>query len=322
MFQVPGSRFLVKFLFPDPTILPTHLIVVISDFIFKMQKKTELMLNNDGSIFHLNLLPEDISHKIIVVGDPGRVEMIGSLFSEIRVRKQNREFCTITGLFDNQEITVISSGIGTDNIDIVMNELDALVNIDLETGIPKEELTSLTIIRLGTSGGLRADVAAGSCVLTETAIGFDGLLHFYEGYDWILDTALSDYLTMYLEWPDTLSYPYAVNCSKEVADYFLKEDFKRGITISAPGFYAPQGRKLRLETFDHEINDKLAEFEFRGRTICNYEMESSAIYGLSSLMGHKALTICLVIGNRVTGEFVQDYKPLMKDLALKVLKTI
>ena len=287
-----------------------------------MQKKTELILNKDGSIFHLNLLPEDISHKIIIVGDPGRVEMIGSLFSEIRIKKQNREFCTITGFFDEQEITVMSSGIGPDNIDIVLNELDALVNIDLSTGIPKQELTSLTIVRLGTSGGLRKDVPAGSVVLTKTAIGFDGLLHFYGGYDWILDTALSDYLAMYLEWPDTLSYPYAVNCSKELAEYFLREDFKSGITISAPGFYAPQGRKLRLETFDHEINDKLSEFEFRGRTISNYEMESSAIYGLSALLGHKALTLCLVIANRVTGEFVDDYKVLMRDLALKVLRTI
>ena len=287
-----------------------------------MQKKTELILNKDGSIFHLNLLPEDISHKIIIVGDPGRVEMIGTLFSEIRVRKENREFKTITGTFDNQEITVISSGIGTDNIDILLNELDALVNIDLGTGMPKEELTSLTIIRLGTSGGLRNDVPAGSYVLTETAIGFDGLLHFYEGYDWILETELSDFLTMYLEWPDTLSYPYAVNANKELVQLFSNEGYTKGATISAPGFYAPQGRKLRLETFDHEINEKLAEFEFRGKVICNYEMESSAIYGLSALLGHRALTICLVIGNRVTGEFVQDYKPMMKDLALKVLRTI
>jgi uridine phosphorylase len=287
-----------------------------------MQKKTELILNKDGSIFHLNLLPGDISHKIIIVGDPGRVDMIGSLFDEIRVKKENREFRTITGTFDNQEITVISSGIGTDNIDILVNELDALVNIDLNSGLPKEELVSLTFIRLGTSGGLREDVPAGSCILTETAIGFDGLLHFYEGYDWILDHALSDYLTMYLEWPDTLSYPYAVNANKELIEIFGKEEFKRGITISAPGFYAPQGRKLRLETIDHEINDKLAEFTFKGRTICNYEMESSAIYGLSALLGHKALTLCLVIGNRVTGIFIDDYKPMMKDLALKVLKTI
>jgi len=287
-----------------------------------MQKKTELILNKDGSIFHLNLLPEDIANKIIIVGDPGRVDMIGSLLSEIRVRKENREFRTVTGTFENQEITVISSGIGTDNIDILINELDALVNIDLGTCIPKENLTSLTIIRLGTSGGLRGDVPEGSCVLAETAVGFDGLLHFYEGYDWMLDTALSDYLAMLIEWPDTLSYPYAVNASKELVELFSREDFRRGITISAPGFYAPQGRKLRLETFDNEINDKLSEFSFRGRTICNYEMESSAIYGLSALLGHKALTMCLVIANRVTGEFLQDYKPLMKDLALKVLNTI
>lgn len=287
-----------------------------------MQKKTELITNKDGSIFHLNLLPGDISNKIIIVGDPGRVDMLGSLMQDIRVKKENREFHTVTGSFENTEITVISSGIGTDNIDILVNELDALVNIDLTTGISKEEPVSLTFIRLGTSGGLRTDVPAGSCVLTETAIGFDGLLHFYEGYDWILDTGLSDTLVEYLEWPDTLSYPYAVNANKELIELFQNENFKKGITISAPGFYAPQGRRLRLETFDNEINNKLAEFSYRGRTICNYEMESSAIYGLSALLGHKALTICLVIGNRVTGEFVQDYKPLMSELALKVFQLI
>lgn len=287
-----------------------------------MQKKTELITNKDGSIFHLNLLPGDISDKIVIVGDPGRVDMLASLMHDVRVRKQNREFHTVTGSFENSEITVISSGIGTDNIDILVNELDALVNIDLNTGISKEEPVSLTFVRLGTSGGLREDVAAGSCVLTETAIGFDGLLHFYEGYDWILDTGLSDSLVEYLEWPDTLSYPYAVNANKELMEMFSKEGFKKGITISAPGFYAPQGRRLRLETFDNEINSKLAEFSYRGRTISNYEMESSAIYGLSGLLGHKALTICLVIGNRVTGEFVQDYKPLMSDLALKVFRIL
>jgi uridine phosphorylase len=283
-----------------------------------MQKKTELITNKDGSIFHLNLLPEDIAHKIVIVGDPGRVDMLASLMQDIRVRKENREFHTVTGYFENTEITVISSGIGTDNIDILVNELDALVNIDLQTGIIKEEPVSLTFVRLGTSGGLRSDIPAGSCILTETAIGFDSLLHFYEGYDWILDTGLADTLTEFLEWPDTLSYPYAVNANKELMELFQSLGFIKGITISAPGFYAPQGRTLRLETFDNEINGKLAEFSYRGRTISNYEMESSAIYGLSALLGHKALTICLVIGNRVTGEFVQDYKPLMSDLALKV----
>ena len=287
-----------------------------------MQKKTELITNKDGSIFHLNLLPGDISDKIVIVGDPGRVDMLASLMQDIRVKKENREFHTVTGTFENSEITVISSGIGTDNIDILVNELDALFNIDLNTGISKEEPVSLTFIRLGTSGGLRTDVPAGSCVLTETAVGFDGLLHFYEGYDWILDHGLSDALVDYLEWPDTLAYPYAVNANRELMEVFQKEDFKKGITISAPGFYAPQGRRLRLETFDNEINNKLSEFGYRGRTISNYEMESSAIYALSALLGHKALTICLVIGNRVTGEFIQDYKPLMSDLALKVFHLI
>ena len=287
-----------------------------------MQKKTELITNKDGSIFHLNLLPGDISDKIVIVGDPGRVEMLGSLMQDVRVRKENREFHTVTGSFENNEITIISSGIGTDNIDILVNELDALVNIDLNTGISKEEPASLTFVRLGTSGGLRSDIPAGSYVLTETAIGFDGLLHFYEGYDWILDTGLSDALVEYLEWPDTLAYPYAVSANRELIELFQKENFKKGITISTPGFYAPQGRRLRLETFDKEINNKLAEFSYSGRTISNYEMESSAIYGLSALLGHRALTICLVIGNRVTGEFVQDYKPLMSELALKVFKVI
>jgi uridine phosphorylase len=287
-----------------------------------MQKKTELITNSDGSVFHLNLIPGDISDKIIIVGDPGRVEMISSLLHGIRVRKENREFRTVTGTFENNEITIISSGIGTDNIDILVNELDALVNIDLQTGVKKEDLVSLTFIRLGTSGGLRSDVPAGSVVLTETAIGFDGLLHFYEGYEWLLDTALSDTLAEHLEWPDTLSYPYAVNASKDLTELFQFENFIKGITISAPGFYAPQGRSLRLRTFDSEINGKLAEFSFRGRKICNYEMESSALYGLSGLLGHKALTICAIIGNRITGEFISDYKPLIRDLAERVLRII
>jgi len=285
-------------------------------------KKTELILTEDGSIFHLNLKPGDISDKIVIVGDPGRVDMLSTMLKDIRVKKENREFRTVTGTYDQGEITIISSGIGTDNIDIVLNELDALVNIDLATGEIKDELVSLSIVRIGTSGSLREDLPAGSFLLTETAIGFDGLLHFYEGYDWLLDTALSDMLVEHLEWPDTLPYPYAVNASREMIELFAMENFRRGITISAPGFYAPQGRKLRLEIFDHEINSKLAEFTFRGRTISNYEMESSAIYGLSGLLGHKALTICAIIGNRVTGEFVSDYKPMIKELAATVFRVI
>ncbi|HPA86858.1 MAG TPA: nucleoside phosphorylase [Bacteroidales bacterium] len=287
-----------------------------------MQKKTELITNSDGSIFHLHLLPGDISDKIIIVGDPGRVDMLSSLFDEIRVTKQNREFRTVTGSIQGNEITVISSGIGTDNIDILLNELDALVNIDLNTGEANEELVSLSLVRLGTSGGIRSDVPAGSFLMAETAIGFDGLIHFYEGYDWLLDNMLSSVLAEYLEWPDTLAFPYAVNASRDLMEIFQKENFIKGITVSAPGFYAPQGRKLRLETFDSEINARLAAFSFRGRTISNYEMESSAIYGLSGLLGHKALTICAVIGNRETGEFISDYKPLVMELGKKVMSLL
>lgn len=285
-----------------------------------MEKRTELITNKDGSIFHLNLLPEDISERIIIVGDPGRIDMFSELLSDIRTKKENREFKTVTGTFENSEITLISSGIGTDNIDILINELDALVNVDLKTGMEKEDHVSLSIIRLGTSGGLRSDISTGSFVLAESAVGFDSLLHFYHGYDWILNTPLADALAYYLEWPDILSYPYAVNANNDLLGLFQNEEFIKGVTISAPGFYGPQGRKLRLETFDNEINDKLSRFEFRGQIICNYEMESSALYGLSALLGHKALTICAVIGNRITGEFINDYKPLLKELAIKVMK--
>ncbi len=281
--------------------------------------QTELIKNPDGSIFHLHLHPGDVSENIILVGDPGRVDLVAGLLKDIRVRKENREFRTVTGTYNDTEITVISTGIGTDNIDIVLNELDAIANIDLETGVIKDEPISLNIIRLGTSGGLKEDVPAGSFVLTETAVGFDGLLHFYEGYDWLLDTTLADILAGHLEWPDTLPYPYAVNANKQLIELFQNESFIRGITISAPGFYGPQGRKLRLDTFDNEINNKLASFSFRGRTICNYEMESSALYGLAGLLGHKALTICAVLGNRVTGEFIQDHKQLIKKLATILL---
>jgi uridine phosphorylase len=248
--------------------------------------------------------------------------MLASMLKEVRVRKENREFRTVTGTFDTGEVTIISSGIGTDNIDILINELDAIANIDLNTGTVKEEPVSLTFIRLGTSGGLRQDIAPGSVVVAESAIGFDGLLHFYEGYDWILDTSLADVLVEFLEWPDTLAYPYAVKANRELLESFHFQEFLYGITISAPGFYGPQGRKLRLESFDNEINDKLSGFVYRGKAVCNYEMETSALYGLSAMLGHKALSICLVIGNRVTGEFLQGYKPLMEELALKILKQL
>lgn len=284
-------------------------------------KQTELITNQDGSVFHLHLLPGEIADQIIIVGDPGRVEMIAGLLDSVRVRKSNREFSTVTGSYREMEITVISSGIGTDNIDIVMNELDALANIDLATGIVAEEPRSLSFIRLGTAGGLQEDLPVGSFIATAKAIGFDGVLHFYEGYEFCLDHMLADALASHLEWPDTLAYPYVVD-----ADAMLMEKvapgMRRGITISSPGFYGPQGRTLRLQPFDSDLNENITSFRFRGERITNYEMESSAIYGLAKLMDHKALTICVVIGNRVTGEFLADYKPAMMSLAQQVLDAL
>ena len=282
-------------------------------------KKTELITNPDGSVFHLHLLPGEIADKIIIVGDPGRVDMIAGMLDSVRVRKSNREFTTVTGDYHGAEITVISSGIGTDNIDIVINELDALVNIDLATGVVAEEPRSLMFVRIGTTGGLQADLPVGSFIATAKAVGFDGVLHFYEGYEWCLDHMLADALATHLEWPDVLAYPYAVSADDSLLEN-IASDIARGITISTPGFYAPQGRRLRLEPFDNELNDNITSFSFRGQRITNYEMESSAIYGLSKLLNHKALTICVVIGNRVTGEFLNDYKPAIKNLAALVLE--
>ena len=282
-------------------------------------KKTELITNPDGSVFHLHLLPGEIADKIIIVGDPGRVDMIAGMLDSVRVRKSNREFTTVTGDYHGAEITVISSGIGTDNIDIVINELDALANIDLATGVAAEEPRSLTFVRIGTTGGLQADLPVGSFIATAKAVGFDGVIHFYEGYEWCLDHMLADALATHLEWPDVLAYPYAVAADDSLLEN-IASDIARGITISTPGFYAPQGRRLRLEPFDNELNDNITSFSFRGQRITNYEMESSAIYGLSKLLNHKALTICVVIGNRVTGEFLNDYNPAIKNLAALVLE--
>jgi uridine phosphorylase len=284
-------------------------------------KHTELITNPDGSIFHLHLLPGDIADNIIIVGDPGRVEMIAEMLDSIRVRKSNREFNTVTGTYHDFDVTVISSGIGTDNIDILINELDALANIDLVTGIPVEEPRTLSFVRIGTAGGLQEDMPAGSFIATGKAVGFDGVLHFYEGYEWCLDHMLSDALAMHLEWPDALAYPYAVDADANLLDK-VAGDIRKGITISAPGFYGPQGRTLRIAPFDSELNDNLTSFRYKGEPVTNYEMESSALYGLSKLLNHRALTVCVVIGNRVTGEFLTDYKPAVKALVQHVLDAL
>jgi uridine phosphorylase len=292
------------------TVAPMTFFVFLQ-LIYNDMKQTELIVNPDGSIFHLHLLPGDIADNIIIVGDPGRVEMIGQMLDSVRVRKSNREFSTVTGSYHDCEITIISSGIGCDNIDIVLNELDALANIDLATGVVVNEPRSLTFVRIGTTGGLQEDIPTGSFIATGKAIG----------YEWCIDHMLADALASHLEWPDTLAYPYAVEADATLLDR-IASGMRKGITISSPGFYGPQGRRLRLEPFDNEINDNIGTFRFRGEAITNYEMESSAIYGLSKLLNHRALTICVVIANRVTGEFLSDYKPAMKTLAQEVLDAL
>lgn len=287
-----------------------------------MNKKiapSELILNPDGSIFHLHLKPGQIASDILLVGDPERVEMIASFFDEVEYRIQNREFVTITGHYHGKRISVLSTGIGTDNIDIVINELDALVNIDLETREIKPVKTSLNFIRIGTSGALQGDIPVDAFLASGKAIGFDGLMNFYARREEFADTEFENSFKKYTNWNPLLASPYVVNCNKDLFDQITDEEFISGITISAPGFYGPQGRELRLDIVDRQINDKIESFRFNNLKITNYEMECSAIYGLSKLLGHQALTVCIIIANRITLKASIDYKPVMKRLIIKVL---
>ncbi|MFP4024824.1 MAG: nucleoside phosphorylase [Thiohalospira sp.] len=282
-------------------------------------KESELIINPDGSIYHLHLLPVDIADNIILVGDPGRVEVVAEFFEKIELKKQNREFYTITGIFKNKRITVISTGIGTDNIDIVVNELDALVNIDLKTREKKKEHKTLNLVRIGTSGSLQKDIPVDSFLMSIRSIGFDGLLNFYANRDKIADLAFEKAFKDYVHWNPLLASPYIVDASEELIQKLDGDNIKKGITISAPGFYGPQGRKLRLPIIDPEINDKIETFEFENQKITNYEMESSAIYGLSKLLGHNAITLCAIIANRASKTYSKDYKPVVKKLIKTVL---
>lgn len=288
-----------------------------------MQKKieaSELIINPDGSIFHLHLKPEDIAHNIILVGDPGRVELISSLFDSIELKKSNREFVSCTGTCNGQRLTVVATGIGTDNIDIVVNELDALVNIDFETRMVKEKHTSLNFVRIGTSGALQKDLPVDSWLLSEKAIGFDGLINFYARRNDVCDLAFENAFTDALKWNPQLTAPYVVNAAPELLDKLEGGKVVRGVTISAPGFYGPQGRELRLDIADKDINSKITGFNYQDYRVTNYEMECSAIYGLSALLGHQAATVCVIIANRLAGTASRDYKPVMKELIKHVLK--
>lgn len=284
--------------------------------------ESELIINQDGSIFHLHLFPEDIANDIILVGDPGRVEVVASFFDHIELTKQNREFYTITGSYRGKRLTVISTGIGTDNIDIVVNELDAIANIDLKTRTKKEGHKTLNLIRIGTSGSLQEDLPVDSFLMSKRSIGFDGLLNFYANRNSVSDLEFEDAFKKHVNWNSLLPSPYVVDASEELIKKFDGTNIVKGITISAPGFYGPQGRQLRLPILDENINDKIEAFEFKGQKITNYEMESSAIFGLSKLLGHNAITICAIIANRRREEYSKDYKPVIKELIKTVLNRL
>ena len=284
--------------------------------------ESELILNPDGSIFHLHLLPGQISDKIILVGDPSRVDLVASHFDKIEVNVTNREFHTITGEYKGKRITAISHGIGTDNIDIVINELDALVNIDFKTREIKSPLKKLDLVRIGTSGGLQPTVPVGTYVVSQTSLGFDGVLSFYANRDKVSDLDLENAFVEFSKYPPKAAVPYAVNADDELVNRISKEDMVMGITISANGFYGPQGRELRLPLAVPDLNKKIEEFEYNGRKITNYEMESSALAGLALLLGHKAMTVCTIIANRVAHNTNINYKDSINQLIVKVLERI
>ena len=263
-----------------------------------MYADSELILNADGSVFHLHLLPEQISDKIILVGDQNRVDLVASFFDTIECRVENREFRTITGTYKGKRLTVLSTGIGTDNIDIVLTELDALVNIDLAKREDKAERTSLSLVRIGTSGGLQEFVPEGTFVASEYSLGFDGLLNYYADSEKVICEDFSEAFIAQTGYSSKFAYPYVVKDSEELLERIAQDDMVRGITISAPGFYGPQGRAIRLPLADADLNNKIIGFDYKGHKVTNFEMEGSAIAGLSAMLGHKALTICLIIANR------------------------
>jgi len=270
-----------------------------------MIQASELILNPDGSVYHLNLKPEHIAHDIIFVGDQNRVEKISSLFDIIEFSFQKREFKTHTGTLNGKRISVISTGIGPDNIDIVMNELDALVNIDLKTRLPKSTLTSLNIIRIGTSGSLQADIPVDSFVMSTYGLGIDNMLRSYL-IDKISNSNMEDLFIKHTNWDLRKGRPYVVSCSEKLKQLIESDKIQKGITATAGGFYGPQGRVLRLGIQDDNLNSKMDNFEFEGNRITNLEMETAAIYGLSKLLGHNALSLNAIIANRATKTFSED----------------
>ena len=285
---------------------------------------SELIINEDGSVFHLHVRPEQLAEKVILVGDPGRVPVVAAHFDTQECDIQSREFRTITGTYQGKRITVVSTGIGCDNIDIVVNELDALANIDFQTREEKENLRKLELVRIGTCGGLQPNTPTGTYICSEKSIGFDGLLNFYAGRNAVCDLPLERALLNHLGWSGNLCAPapYAVSADPELVARIGTDDMVRGITVACGGFFGPQGRQLRIPLADPHQNQKIESFEYEGKRITNFEMESSALAGLSLLLGHKAVTVCMVIANRVAKQANTGYKNKIDDLIKVVLDRI
>ncbi|MDR0558954.1 MAG: nucleoside phosphorylase [Prevotellaceae bacterium] len=282
---------------------------------------SELIINPDGSIFHLHLRPDEIADTVILVGDPGRVDTVAKYFDSIEVQKSNREFISKTGYVGSRRLTVLSTGIGVGNIDIVMTELDALVNVDFSTRTVKQERRSLRILRLGTSGALQPDIPVGSILMSDISAGTDGLLNFYAEREKVCIGELERAFVKHTEWNSQLPTPYFVPAAKLFTELFGNE-ILHGITISAPGFYGPQGRVVRLGLHDAEMLAKIESFEFNGQRISNFEMESSAIAGLSLLLGHQAATICAIITNRHLRNVEADYQFIVKQMIEKAIEKL
>lgn len=287
-------------------------------------EESELIINPDSSVFHLHVRPEDLADKVILVGDPGRVELVASHFDTKECNIESREFHTITGTYNGKRIMVTSTGIGCDNIDIVMNEIDALANIDFNTRTEKEKTRQLDIVRIGTCGGLQPYTPVGTFICSEKSIGFDGLLNFYEGRNAVCDLAMERALLNHLGWTGNMCAPapYIIDADSELVERIADKDMVRGVTIACGGFFGPQGRQLRIPLTDPKQNEKIEKFEYNGLKITNFEMESSALAGLARLMGHKATTCCMVIANRVAKEANTGYKNQIDDLIKIVLNRI
>ncbi len=284
--------------------------------------ESELIINPDGSVFHLHLLPEQLADKIVMMGDPGRVDMAASLFDEIYCTVQNREFRTVTGRCKGKRITALSHGIGGDNIDIVMNELDALANIDLESRTVKEKKKSLDIVRVGTSGSLQLDVPTGTYVISARSVGFDGVANFYAGRNAVCDTDFERAFTEHTGWSPLHAAPYAVSADAALLRRINAGDMVEGVTISANGFYGPQGRVLRLPLADPLLNAKIESFRYGNERILNYEMEGAALAALAAMLGHRAVTVCNIIAGRRDGSADTGYSDGMLPLLEKVMERI